>query len=204
MEIGIGLSLNSPFELLSGSCALNVKPLTLTIIGMLISGRNLIALLTFVMAGCGYALGPNPRPDVRTIHVPVFKTGTFRRNLDHMLTEAVQQEVKTRSGYRLADAQTADTVLSGKLVDVRKNPLSETRFDDPRETELQLAAEVSWIDRRNGRILQQRTFSINPQLSQHASQVSFAPEVGHSMATAQQQAIRKLAAEIVDLTEMTW
>ena len=156
------------------------------------------------LTGCGYTLGPNSRPDVQTIHVAVFETDTFRRNIDHLLTEAVQQEIKIRSGYRLAGAQSADTILTGKIVDVRKTPLSETRFDDPRETELQLAAEVKWVDRRNGRILQERTFSLNPQLSQHSSQVSFAPEVGHSLATAQQEAVTKLAAEIVDLTEIAW
>lgn len=165
---------------------------------------TLSMLLPSGLAGCGYTLGPNSRPDVRTIHVAVFKTDTFRRNIDHLLTEAVQQEIKIRSGYRLADAQTADTILTGKIVDVRKTPLSETRFDDPRETELQLAAEISWIDRRNGRVLQQQTFSLNPQLSQHTSQVSFAPEVGQSLATAQQEAVTRLAAEIVDLTEIPW
>lgn len=169
------------------------------------SGKISALLLSLsIVAGCGYTLGPNPRPDVRTIHVAVFQTDTFRRNLDHLLTEAVQQEIKIRSGYRLADAQTADTILTGKIVDFRKNPLSETRFDDVRETELQLAAEVSWIDRRNGRVLQQQTFSLNPQLSRHASQVSFAPEVGQSLATAQQEAVKRLAADIVDLTEMPW
>lgn len=168
-------------------------------------GKSLVVLLALIsVSGCGYTLGPTPRPDVRTIHVKLFKTDTFRRNLDHLLTEAVQHEIKIRSGYRLADAQTADTILSGRIVDFRKNPLSETRFDDPRETEVQLAAEISWVDRRNGRILQQQTFSINPQLSQHASQVSFAPEVGHSLATAQQEAISRLAADIVDLTELPW
>ncbi len=165
---------------------------------------SLGSLLLSGLTGCGYTFGPNSRPDVRTIHVAVFKTDTFRRNIDHLLTEAVQKEIKIRSGYRLADAQTADTILTGKIVDVRKTPLSETQFDDPRETELQIAAEISWVDRRNGRVLQQQTFALDPQLSQHTSQVSFAPEVGQSLATAQQEAVSRLAAQIVDLTEIPW
>ncbi len=156
------------------------------------------------MAGCGYAFGPTNRPDVRTIHVPVFQTSSFRRNLDYLLTEAVQREIKTRSGYRLADAATADTILEGRIVDIRKNPLSETRFDDPREVQLMVGVEVSWVDRRNGRILQQQTFPVSQQLAQHSSQVSFAPEVGQSLATAQQETVQRLAAQIVDLTEIPW
>ncbi|MEZ6127771.1 MAG: LptE family protein [Planctomycetaceae bacterium] len=171
------------------------------------SGISVLLLLTLAscpIAGCGYSLGPSTMPDVRTIHVPVFQTDSFRRNLDYLLTEAVQTEIKTRSGYRLADAATADTVLEGRIVDLRKNPLSETMYDDPREVQLMIGAQVSWIDRRSGRILQQHVFPISQQLAQHSSQVSFAPEVGHSFATAQQEAVSRLAAQIVDLTEMPW
>lgn len=164
----------------------------------------LVAAMLLPMVGCGYAFGPSSRPDVRTIHVPVFQTSSFRRNLDYLLTEAVQTEIKTRSGYRLADATSADTVLEGRIVDIRKNPLSETRFDDPREVQLMVGVEISWIDRRNGRVLQQQTFPMDSQLAQHSSQVSFAPEVGQSLATAQQESVRRLAAQIVDLTDMPW
>lgn len=164
----------------------------------------LAAITLCVFSGCGYMFGPSTVQGVRTIHVPIFQTQGFRRNLDYLLTEAVQDEIKNRSGYRLADATIADTILKGKIIDIRKNPLSETRFDDAREVQLMLGAEISWVDRRNGRILQQRVFPIAQQLAQHSSQVSFAPEVGQSMATAQQEAVTRLAAQIVDLTEMPW
>ncbi|MCA9051686.1 MAG: LptE family protein, partial [Planctomycetaceae bacterium] len=154
-----------------------------------------VMLLSSSLCGCGYTLGPTNYHNVRTIHVPVFKSDSFRRNLDFLLTEAVQKEIKTRSGYRLADAADADTVLEGRIIDVRKNPLSETTFDDPREVELMLGAQISWVDRRSGRILQQRVFPIGQELARHSSQVSFAPEVGQSMATAQTEAVQRLAAK---------
>lgn len=159
---------------------------------------------TWLISGCGYTFGPSQRPDVRTIHVPVFRNDTFRRNLDYLLTEAVQQEIKTRGAYRLVDESAAETVLEGKIIDTQKNPLSETRFDDPRELQLMLAAQISWVDRRSGRILQQHIFPLSPALAQQSSQVSFAPEVGHSLATAQTEAVQRLASQIVDLTEMPW
>lgn len=157
-----------------------------------------------VSVGCGYTFGPSTVQGVRTIHVPVVESQSFRRNIDFLLTEAIQSEIKNRSGYQLTDAGVADTVLKVTIVDARKNPLSETRFDDVRELQLLLGAEVSWIDRRSGRILQQRVFPIGQQLTQHSSQVSFAPEVGQSLATAQQEAVTRLADQIVDLTEMPW
>ncbi len=155
-------------------------------------------------AGCGYTLGTQTRHDVRTVHVPVFKSESSRRNVDYLLTEAVQREIRTRTPYRLEDAETADTILKGRIVEIGKSVLSETRFDDPRELQLMVGAEVTWVDRRSGQILQQQTFPVGPQLTQQASNVSFAPEVGHSLATAQQDAAQRLAARIVDLMEAPW
>jgi outer membrane lipopolysaccharide assembly protein LptE/RlpB len=171
--------------------------------------RGLLILLAILLnfaavSGCGYMLGTPTVQGVRTVHVSVFKSESFRRNLDYLLTEAVQKEVRTRGAYRLDEAATADTILRGRIVDIRKTPLSENRFDDPRELQLMVGAEVTWIDRRTGQILQQHTFPLGSELTPQASSVSFAPEVGHSLATAQQEAAQRLAARIVDLMEAPW
>lgn len=170
-------------------------------------GRLTSAVLIFLslqVCGCGYMLGTPTVPGVRTVHVEIFKSDSFRRNLDYLLTEAVQREVRNRGGYRLEDASIADTILKGRIVDIRKNPLSENRFDDPRELQLMVGAEIVWIDRRSGQVLQQKTFPLASELTQQASSVTFAPEVGQSLATAQQEAATRLAARIVDLMEAPW
>ncbi|MFN9719471.1 MAG: LPS assembly lipoprotein LptE [Planctomycetota bacterium] len=163
-----------------------------------------LMLLTAATCGCGYMLGTPTVPGVRTVHVEIFKSDSFRRNLDYLLTEAVQREVRTRGGYRLEDVSIADTILKGKIVEIRKTPLSENRFDDPRELQLMVGAEVTWMDRRSGQILQQKTFPLASELTQQASSVTFAPEVGQSLATAQQEAAQRLASRIVDLMEAPW
>jgi hypothetical protein len=164
----------------------------------------MFVLCASAVAGCGYTLGTPMVQGVRTVHVPVFKSESFRRNLDYLLTEAVQKEIRTRGGYRLDDADTADTILRGRIIEIRKTPLSENRLDDPRELQLMVGAEVTWIDRRSGRVLQQQTFPVGPELTQQASNVSFAPEVGQSLATAQQESATRLALKIVDLLEAPW
>jgi hypothetical protein len=168
--------------------------------------RRLLAALTLVLSasGCGYVYGPQGVPGVRTVHVSIVESDSFRRNMDYLLTEAIQREVRTRSAYRLTDQHTADTILEGRIVDMRKDVLSETRFDDARELQLSLGMQISWIDRRSGRVLQERVFPLGQTLAQHAANVSFAPELGHSMATAQQKAAERLAAQIVDMMEMPW
>jgi outer membrane lipopolysaccharide assembly protein LptE/RlpB len=160
--------------------------------------------LALLLSGCGYALGPQRLQGVSSVHVPVFESASFRRNLDYMLTEAVQREIRLRGAYRLDDAETADTILKGRIVEIRKSQLSETRFDDSRELQLTVGAEISWIDRRTGRVLQQKSFPLGNDLTPQISSVSFAPEVGHSLASAQQDAARRLAASIVDLMDMPW
>ena len=162
---------------------------------------SMLALLT---AGCGYTFGPRAVPGIRTVHVSIVESDSFRRNMDYLLTEAIQAEVRTRSAYRLTDKPSADTLLKARIVDFRKDVLSETRFDDARELQLSLGLEVSWTDRRSGRVLQERVFPVGQSLAHHASNVSFAPELGHSMATAQQEAAGRLAGQIVDMMEVAW
>lgn len=167
----------------------------------------LAAITSVALPGCtlfGYTSGSPDLPHVRTIHVPVFQMDGFRRDVEYLLTEAVQKEIKTRTGYRLADEAVADTVLSGRILDVRKDVLSETRFDDPREVQLSVGVEVIWIDRRSGEVLNRRTFTLAPEFRQQLAQAEFAPELGHSMATAMQDAVTNLANQIVDMTEMSW
>lgn len=168
------------------------------------TGLLLTALCCLILSGCGYTLGTPVVPGVRSVHVPLFRSESFRRDTDYLLTEAVQREIRTRGGYRLEDAATADTILTGKIVEIRKSPLSETRFDDPRELQLSLGAEVTWMDRRTGKVLIQQTFPLTSQLMPQMSSVSMAPEVGQSFATAQQEAARRLASSIADLMEIAW
>lgn len=161
-------------------------------------------LVATAISGCGYVFGPQSVQGVRTVHVAILQTESFRRDLDRLLTEAVQNEVRNRTAYRLEDEHLADTILRGRIIDLRKDLLSETRFDEARELQLSLGVEASWIDRRNGQVLQQRVFVIGNELAHYAANASFAPELGHSMATAQQQAAERMAARIVDMMEQSW
>ena len=162
------------------------------------------ALLMLVGSGCGYRVGPNFAPNVRTVHVPVFKTESFRRGFELQLTEAVQKKLQTTTPYRLANEPMADTRLVGRIVEITKRPVNQNRFDDPRELELAMAVEVRWEECSTGRVLRQQMFPINPMATQAISQVTFAPEAGQSLATATKDAVDELSAQIVQLMESPW
>jgi hypothetical protein len=164
----------------------------------------LAALFALLGSGCGYRVGPNYAPNIRTVHVPVFKTESFRRGFELQLTEAVQREIQTTTPYRLANEPMADTRLIGRIVEITKRPVNQNKFDDPRELELAMAVEVRWEECSTGRVLRQQTFPLNQMATQAISQVTFAPEAGQSLATATKDAVDQLSSQIVHLMEAPW
>jgi hypothetical protein len=162
----------------------------------------LIALLG--LTGCGYRAGNIYGPEVRTVEVPIFQNDTFRRGIEYQLTEAVQREIQSRTPFRLAKGRGADTRLTGRIVDTRKDVLGETRWDDPRELQLSLAIRVTWEDLRTGHVLAQQDVPLQPDALPLTGQAEFAPEVGQSLATATKDSVQRLATQIVNMMEVPW
>jgi hypothetical protein len=167
-------------------------------------GPAIVASFALLAAGCGYRVGPNSVPNVRTVHIPVFKTESFRRGFELQLTEAVQRQVQTTTRYRLANEPEADTRLVGRIVEITKRPVNQNRYDDPRELELALAVEVRWEECSTGRVLAQQEFPIGATAQQAISQVTFAPEAGQSMATATKDAVDIMSRKIVQMMDAPW
>ncbi len=162
------------------------------------------APLFLLTSGCGYMIGAPYQAEVRTVHVPTFTSDAFRRGIEYQLTEAVQKEIQQRTPFKIVKGPYADTRLKGHIVDVHKDVLGESAFDDPRELQLSLAVEVTWEDIRSGEILAQRQIAISPEMVHLLSQAEFAPEIGQSLATATQIAIDRLAQQVVDMMETPW
>ena len=161
--------------------------------------------ICFLMSGCsGYFVGSPNAPEIRTVSIPTFTSNSFRRDVHLQLTEAVQKEILTRTHFRLAKDYEADTRLKGRIIDIRKRVLGETRFDDVRQLEYSIAVEVVWEDTRTGRILAQQQFPLSAQAVQLIAAAELAPEIGQSRATAEHATARRLAQKIVDLMESPW
>lgn len=159
---------------------------------------------SIILPGCGYMVGSVYQADVRSVHVPVFKSDAFRRGLEFQLTDAVQKEIQNQTHFRLARDGNADSRLTGRIVRINKQVLGESGFDDPRELELAVAVEITWEDLRTGQIIAQQRVPLENEQIQLLSTGSFAPEVGQSLATAEQQVVSRLARQIVEMMEMPW
>ena len=159
-----------------------------------------------VLNGCaGYRIGPQSlyRPDIGTIYVPVFESESFRRNLGEWLTEAVIKEIEHTTTYKVVGHPGADSTLEGRIVAVGKRVLSENVNDEPQDIELGFRVHIRWIDPR-GRLLIERTFGMPAALVRIAQNADLVPIAGQSIVTAEQDAIQRLATEIVGQMEILW
>lgn len=159
-----------------------------------------VVALAVCMSGCaGYQLGNRMlfRPDIRTVHIPVFESDSYRRFLGQQLTEAVIKQIELDTPLIVANPGFAESVLQGRLVQDRKRPRTIDRFGEPRVLQSQWYVEVDWVDRSGNSLMQRQRLRVS------ASE-EFVPEGGQSLTTAQQEIVKKLAQQIVGQMESPW
>lgn len=160
-----------------------------------------------IVPGCAvYRFGNRSlyRCDIRTVHVPMVQSDTFRRNLGERLTEAVVKEIELKTPYKVVDADSADSILNVRFISEGKRVLSETPNDDPRDLETDYFVQMRWTDRRGDLIASGTPIPFAPVLVNISQSSSFVPEAGQSMATSQQEAIQRLAEQIIGQMEAPW
>lgn len=150
-----------------------------------------------MLVGCGYDTGAVFRTDIETVHVRMFESRTFRRDLEFMLTEAVKKKIATDTPYRIAPLEQADTVLKGEVLEERQSAFApDFRTRQPRDQQMTMIVRVNWTDQRNGRTLFDR-----PLLLQS---MDYLPTAGETEKFAQQKAIDGLAVRIVSQMYNDW
>jgi hypothetical protein len=167
----------------------------------------LAALLFLAVSGCaGYRIGNETLYpcEIRTVYVPVFQSASFRRNLGERLTEAVIKEIELKTPYKVVGTSDADSVLSGRITGETKRVLVENRYDEPREVEVNLQVQAQWVDRQSHLIHPMTPVPVPSELVTITENANLVPEVGGSVATGHQQAIHRLAEQIVSMMEAPW
>ncbi|MDX1945114.1 MAG: LPS assembly lipoprotein LptE [Pirellulaceae bacterium] len=167
----------------------------------------LLATALVSATGCaGYQLGQRSlyRPDIRTVHVPIAQSDSLRRNLGERLTEQVVKAIELKTPYKVVGPDEADSVLTIRLASENKRVIAENRFDEPRDIEAEFFVQMSWVDRRGDVIMNSGGIPVQPLLLNLSQAANFVPEGGQSLATAHQEAIFRLADEIVGQMELRW
>jgi hypothetical protein len=156
-----------------------------------------LVLVCLAASGCGYS-SRRPYPqNVRTVYVEMFQSREFRRGLEFTLTEALQKRILQDTPYKIADKNTADTMISGEVLEVHQNTLGRM-FDtgQPRELQANFIIRFQWKDLRTGQMLVDR-----PRFSET---VNYAPPAGMTFDNASDAALDGLAERIVEQMMSSW
>lgn len=156
--------------------------------------------MLITMSGCAtYQFGNQTlhRPDIRTVHVPIFESESHRRFLGQQLTEAVVKQVERDTPYTIADPAFADSFLRGTIIRERKRSQVLDRFGEPRVLQSDWSVNVEWVDRNGAPLMRWNNLTISDE-------VEFIPEGGQSLASAHRELIQKIAVQIVGQMELPW
>ncbi|MEX2091062.1 MAG: LPS assembly lipoprotein LptE, partial [Pirellulales bacterium] len=138
------------------------------------------------------------------VYVPMIESDSYRRDLGERLTEAVIKEIELKTPYKVVGTPDADSILAVKLLGDSRHLLAENSFDDPRLSESAVYSEVSWLNRRRLPMAPAQSIALPPELVGIDQTANLVPEVGQSVASSQQQAIDRLAQQIVGTMETPW
>jgi Lipopolysaccharide-assembly len=159
----------------------------------LVAGMSAMA---FWLGSCGYSTRPLYNSAYHTVAVPIFTNKSFRREWEFRLTEAVAKNIEYRTPYKLNSTDKADTVLTGEITDIQENVLTQRAGTIlPQETEVTVIVNFTWKD-RNGRVLVERK-----GFNRSATEIM---QTGERVTDAEQLAVERLAAAIVDQMQSEW
>jgi hypothetical protein len=149
------------------------------------------------LTGCGYTTQRPYRTDMQTVHVEMFQSREFRRELEFRLTESVAKRIEMDTPYRIAPREKADVLLTGEVLAVHNRTLGEDFDTDlPREIGSNVVVRYTLKDLRTGEILVDRPRAV--------FQTSYIPPVGETFSTGMTRAMDGLAEQIVESMESAW
>lgn len=158
----------------------------------------LLALVTVTVAsGCGYSTKRPFRTDIQTVHVEMFQSREFRRELEFRLTEAIIKRIEMDTPYRIGSKQTADATLSGEVLSVKNQVFGDDLSTGrPREIGATVVVRFRFQDMRSGEILAERP--------RFVYQTSYIPPVGETFTVSMTRALDGMAEQIVETMETDW
>ena len=158
-----------------------------------------LVVLAAAVGGCGYSVRAPFDKSVKTVFVPIFKTQSFRKDLNTNLCELIQKEIMQRTPYKVVGRpEDADTILEGTINYADKNIVVENPFNLPRELNATIAVNVKWTHNPPTEVEKARLPTLVTET------VNFVPEVGETSLTAFYRVNQRLATQIVDMMEQPW
>ena len=111
------------------------------------------------VSGCAsYTWGTSVPQEFRTVAVPVFENMTEVSELGPIVTQYTLREFQREGSFKVARPADAALEVQGVLRKMHREGVSYDRSVGMRATEYryEIVADVTYVDRRNGRVLQER------------------------------------------------
>ena len=159
-------------------------------------------IAALALAGCANYRWTSPVPaDMRTVNVPTFRNETDLLELGAVATRQVLREFQREGTFKIASADDAAIEVQGviKSASVGRIYFKRERSMRASEQRLVVSADVSFVDRRNGKVM------VNNR--KYTAETTYFSDT--DMATARRdasgRAAEDLARQIVDdMTSCRW
>lgn len=148
-----------------------------------------LALVTGLLAGCGYSTSGNLPDHIKTVAVPIFKNRTLEPGVDSAITSGVVNAFSSGGRVRVVPVEQADAILEGEVVGYSLEGLAFDTRANVRAYRLRLVLNVEFRDvRRSGLLWRQEGL-------QETSDFQVAGSVSDTVARGQ-GAVLQAASEI--------
>ena len=153
----------------------------------------LAALFGFALAGCaGWTAGSLVVGGMERIYVPFIQNETFYRGIEEGLTGEVLARINERSDLYLADRESAQLILEGRVTGYKERVLSEDRRNEVLESSALVTVKVRLIRVSDGAVLKEVTL---------VDRAEFFGGEAENLQTSQQESFRVLSHKIVSVVE---
>jgi Lipopolysaccharide-assembly len=131
-----------------------------------------LALAVFA-GGCGYSLGGNLPPNVKTVAVPIFRNLTQQPAIENVITSGVVNAFASGGRLKVVPAEQADSLLEGEITGYNVDSIAFDASINAQVFRLQVTLNVHFRDLRSNATLwrqeglQERAdFRVTGQVSQ--------------------------------------
>jgi hypothetical protein len=111
-----------------------------------------VALLALLTGGCGYAIGVQLPPDVKTIAVPLFKNLTQQPAVEDVMTQAMVTAF-ANTGVKVVPIPQADSILEGEVVEYQVQSIAFDTGTNAQVYRLRVRLNIQFRNVRNNTMI---------------------------------------------------
>ncbi len=116
------------------------------------AARAAVLLLGLLAGGCGYTVGGQLPPNVKTIAVPMFKNLTKQPAVEDVMTSAVVSAF-ANTGIKVVPVQQADSILEGEIVEYNVQSIAYDSSINAEVFRLRMRLNLQFRDVRNNTMI---------------------------------------------------